>query len=426
MNRGCLRPLLYSLGAVALITLGLLAWNAPTVALMLGNMRAMGEGAGAAQALRTPGDVLDYVATHPEQFSLVVYDVERPAEGLYYQAGVARPVAGLPKLLTLAAYAQQAASGRLDSSRAVPLGAVSAYQLPGAGQDAHRRAVKALRQADRLPGDRLTLAQAAWSMMRHGDPAAADFLALCLGPDALREAAERLDLPARMELPLPSSGLFLSWSAPETGAEESSVVEHDVEARAARYRQLPRAAYRRRVVQLADRLSQDTSFRRRVTERRARRGSGLSLRQQHALAGLTFPTGTAQAYAALMARLAADSLAADSLAADSLAAEGPLSSAAVRLMRAHVERPVPGDSAGTFPLVIGSEGESVPGLVSFAGYTRREGGGGRVVALLAEDLPTAVFYHLMQTGLDKGFEVQLLLDDAFFRQARQRLMGRDG
>ena len=404
MNRGCLRPLLYSLGAVALITLGLLAWNGPTVSLMLGNMRAMSEGADAARALRTPGDVLDYVAAHPEKFSLVAYDVECPAEGLYYQEAATRPVAGLPKLLALAAYAQQTSSGWLDSSRAVPLSAVSAYQWPGPGPGAHRRALEALRQAGRLAGDSLTLAQVAWSMMRHGDPAAADFLVRRLGSEALREAAGRLDLPASAELPLPSSGLFLSWSTPK---------ENNPEEQAAHYRQMPRAAYRRRAVRLADRLAQDSAFRRRVAEQQARRGSGLSLRQQRALAGVTFPRGTAQAYAALMARLAAGSLA---------AGRTPFSPATTQLMRAHVERPVLGDSAGAFPLLIGSEGEGAPGLVSFAGYARpKGGGGGRVVALLAEDLPTAVFYHLMQTGLDNGFEVQLLLDDAFFQQVRRRL-----
>jgi hypothetical protein len=44
-----------------------------------------------------------------------------------------------------------------------------------------------------------------------------------------------------------------------------------------------------------------------------------------------------------------------------------------------------------------------------------------VVVLLIEDLPIAVFYHLLQTGIDRGFQLQLLGDDAFFETARARL-----
>jgi hypothetical protein len=32
-----------------------------------------------------------------------------------------------------------------------------------------------------------------------------------------------------------------------------------------------------------------------------------------------------------------------------------------------------------------------------------------------------VFYHLLQTGLDKGFQLRLFSDDDFLRQVRQRL-----
>jgi hypothetical protein len=43
------------------------------------------------------------------------------------------------------------------------------------------------------------------------------------------------------------------------------------------------------------------------------------------------------------------------------------------------------------------------------------------VVLLLEDLPMGVFYHLLQTGLDKGFQLRLFSDDAFLKQVRQRL-----
>ena len=38
-----------------------------------------------------------------------------------------------------------------------------------------------------------------------------------------------------------------------------------------------------------------------------------------------------------------------------------------------------------------------------------------------DGLPLGVFYHLLQTGLDRGFLLQLLGDDVFFEQVRERL-----
>lgn len=402
MNKGCLRPLLYSFGALALLTVGALLWNWSTTSLMFGNMFAMGEGADAAREMRSPSDVLAYVAGHPEQFSLVAYDVARPEEGIYYQADVPRPVAGVPKLLVLAEYARQTRRGLLSPEETVPLDSVRVYQLPGANQGGHQRAVRALRQEGRLQDGRLRMGEAVKSMVRWNDDAAADYLMRRLGADALRRLPERLGLPGA-EPPLPSSGVFLSWSDAEREPAE----------RISRYRQMAPEAYRQHVFQLTTALVQDTAFRRRTTERLAETGSRLSLTQQRTLAALTYPQGSARAYAALLARLLADSLSADSVLTPEIAG----------FMRAQIERSAPGDSADALPVVIGSEAASFPGIVSFAGYARPEGAGGRVVVFFGEDLPTALFYHLMQTGLDKGFEVQLLLDDDFFRRAHERLEG---
>jgi hypothetical protein len=38
-----------------------------------------------------------------------------------------------------------------------------------------------------------------------------------------------------------------------------------------------------------------------------------------------------------------------------------------------------------------------------------------------EDVPIGLFYHLMQTGLDRGFYLQLLTDDTFFQTVRTQL-----
>jgi hypothetical protein len=153
-----------------------------------------------------------------------------------------------------------------------------------------------------------------------------------------------------------------------------------------------------------DRLRRDSAFRRAERRRLSRRGSGLSLRRQRSLAQRTAPRGTAAGYAALLARAAAGSL---DVVGDSL--------------RAYLERPVPRDSVAMPLRAVGSVGGATPGLISLAGYARRPGAPPRVAVLLLEGLPMGVFYHLLRTGLDKGFQLRVLGDDSFFERVRARL-----
>jgi hypothetical protein len=91
-------------------------------------------------------------------------------------------------------------------------------------------------------------------------------------------------------------------------------------------------------------------------------------------------------------------------------------------MQHFLERSFARDSVALSIRTVGSIGGATPGLISLAGYAERAGDAPpRVVVLLLERLPMAVFYHLLQTGLDKGFHLQLLGDDAFFEQVRRRL-----
>jgi hypothetical protein len=61
-------------------------------------------------------------------------------------------------------------------------------------------------------------------------------------------------------------------------------------------------------------------------------------------------------------------------------------------------------------------------VLSFVGYARyADGRSPRVVVLLMDNLPIAVMYHLLQTGIDKGFQLQLLGDDAYLQHVREVL-----
>ena len=383
---GCGTHLLV-LGALVLAGLGIaVGRNWEAVTLMADNVGAMGEGAAQAEQLRYPRDLVDYLAAHPERASLVAYDVGAPEAGVWYRADERRPVVRLAQIRLLAAYIRERAAGRLDTTRRVPLDSVARYAMPGAAAQSFAETRRRWAERGALrPDSTVALPTVARAAFRHNAPAAVDALLAALGRAAVAEPAPELPEGATA-VPRPRSGLQLSWMH-TSGDTIAAPVD--------------------RAYQMVARLRADTSFRRRQYERLSTRGSGLTLRQQRARGAQSLPRGTAGGYARLFGRLAAGTLG---------------TPARADRMEALLERPVPNDSLGLSVHTVAGLGGALPGVLSLAGYARRsDGRPPRVVVLLLEDLPMGVFYHLLQTGLDKGFQLRLFGDDAFFEQVRRRL-----
>ena len=383
---GCGTHLLV-IGALVLVGLGIaVGRNWEAVTLMADNVGAMGEGAAQAEQLRYPRDLVDYLAAHPERASLVAYDVGAPEAGVWYRADERRPVVRLAQIRLLAAYIRERAAGRLDTTRRVPLDSVARYAMPGAAAQSFAETRRRWAERGALrPDSTVALPTVARAAFRHNAPAAVDALLAALGRAAVAEPAPELPEGATA-VPRPRSGLHLSWMH-ASGDTIAAPVD--------------------RAYQMVARLRADTSFRRRQYERLSTRGSGLTLRQQRARGAQSLPRGTAGGYARLFGRLAAGTLG---------------TPARADRMEALLERPVPNDSLGLSVHTVAGLGGALPGVLSLAGYARRsDGRPPRVVVLLLEDLPMGVFYHLLQTGLDKGFQLRLFGDDAFFEQVRRRL-----
>lgn len=372
-------------------------WDA--FALMMTNMRVMGEGASAAEEIRYPEDLVDYLVAHPEQVSLVAYDVGAEAEGIFYQADAPRPLTTVPRLMLLATYTQRMEAGQLDPDRRVALDTLAVYALPGGQQQRHERARTRWIEAGHVASDStVALRHVVRGAIQYNDAAAADWLMQQIGLEALHRTPAALGM-TQSEPPLPSSGQQLVWSQ----AGQVDAAADRVDSLSA----LPFAEHAAHVFSQMTRLRRDTTFRRAEWDRIGQRGSGLSLQQQRTLAQHTAPVGTAVEYARLLERVVTDSLAPPGTAAR---------------MQEHLERAFVSDSIALTVEAVGSEGGATPGLISFAGYAHRaDGAPPRIVVLFMEQVPMAVFYHLMQTGLDKGFQLQLMGDDAFFRQVRARL-----
>ncbi|MCH8030306.1 MAG: serine hydrolase, partial [Bacteroidetes bacterium] len=157
--------------------------------------------------------ILNVLAESPHNVSLVVYSLDDPENGLYHNANVMRPLATTVKILVLAEYARRVADGMLDPEELVPLDSVETYYFPGTDRGAHVLAVTELRNAGRLENDELTLAEIADAMIRFNDNAAADYLMLRFGREAMDALPERLGL-RYAEPPVPISGIYLNWDFP--------------------------------------------------------------------------------------------------------------------------------------------------------------------------------------------------------------------
>lgn len=368
------RHLLIASGLLALAIAVVVLRYRDTFRVMLENLRAMREGRALAETLRSPRDLVDYLAGQPHTVSLVAFDLDAPDSGLYFQEDVARPVAGLPRLLLLAGYVQAVQQGKLNPAERVARRTLDRYVLPSLGAQIHQHALTRL-AAD----DSVRLEQIMQLLLQENDPAAHDYLLLRLGPSALSKLPDRLGVPA-LEPPLPVLGLFLSWHALPV------VQQHGT------------APYR-----LTQQVVEDTNLHRTLAQQFEQQGSGLSLWKQRDRAQATYPRGTAQAYARLLQRIATDT------------------SSWGRNMRRYLERTLP-DTLQVNLKTLAVESGLFPGLVSVAAYARRHDRSGvRIVVLLMEQVPMAVLYHLAQTRLEQGLVLQLLGDDAFFKQVRRLL-----
>jgi hypothetical protein len=315
--------------------------------------------------METPTDLLDWVATHPEHASLVVLDASGD-ELLAHEAETVRPVVGLPSLLLLAEAVERVAAGSLEAS-GLTAEDLDARRLPGTGTPAS--------------GLDLSTPDALLRQAFSSDRAAESELVDRIGVQSVERRADALGV-GDLEPPVPFEGMLLAWM------EGAAAMSHSDAVATAR--------------RLADRLATSETFRTETVERLREEGFPLSLDEQKAAAAQTIPRGTAAGYAELLQRALTDDLgspAASSRFLDVLDATPP-------------------DSLGTAFTYLGTKSGGLPGFLALGAVGRTQSHGARVAVLVLEDLPLAVFYHLVQTRLDTALVLELLAGDALVGRAR--------
>ena len=393
---GCGTHVLIALGlfAIALVVIGY--QNRDTVSMMWANVTAMNEGMNLTDELRYPEDVLDYIEAHPETSSLVAYTIGREDAGIMLNAETPRPLVNISHVAALAAYTQAVADGEMDAEARVSLTEIGRHALPGVNAQSHDRTLDHWNEANRIDADStVAVADIAAAVARFNDAPALDWLLNRLGRRATQAQTQALGWP-EAAAPVPRSGLYLEWARASTALQEATTTESTRIGRDAMF-------------SAAARYATDTTYARQTRDVLETRGTNLTLRGQRRIAQTTLPHASAADVAGAFAQMA------------QRPPGDPLSDTYAML-----DRPVGIDTLSTGVQRVISKGGAMPGIISFAGVAHYAGDHPpRVVVLSMEDVPLAVFYHLVQSGFDQGLALRLLGDDAFFQDTRQRIHAAD-
>lgn len=418
--------LLLFVGALAFIVIR----NWDTVSLAWENAAAMTEGSEEARTITSPEELTAYLSRHPESVSLVSIAADGAVRQAH-NADASRPLYRFPHLLLLGAATERMHDGRLDSTEQVPVNDVGAYALPGLTEAAHTEMMDSLRAQGRVRGEAVSLREVVRGMVTYQSPAAADWLMMRLGREAVAGLPDAYGLTGS-EAPRPMSGTYVTWLRARSASPDSLRIEP--------YLGMSEDAYADTVWAVSRRLASDAGFRETVTSPLAAQGTGLSVIQQRDLANATFPRGTALDYARLLVQIYTGG-------PDAQAIRTARPGGGWREMQTLIETSLqqtkaPSDSARLDSMATGDTPRAVslanvagayPGFLTLGGYLRSASasssapgsGAGteepRIVVLMMHDLPVAVFYQLAQTGIDKGLFLELLAEETASERVVNRL-----
>lgn len=331
-------------------------------------------------SLGTPAELATWIAEHPANAALVAHgphgslDVG-PADERFVLASVI-------KVLVLATYAEQVATGTLRADERVPVRTIERWYWPNTDGGAHRRALADLRGRGRVEGEgdlaSVTLDDVAWSMIRWSDNAATDHLLGAVGgPSAVAAMAARLGMQ-RQEPPVHTFGAFVAWT-------KDPLAELLARSPAERSEHSVRLAERTTVASVLDAGG--------FGDQRAR--------------ARTFPGGTASEWVALFETLADGT------------ALGP---AATDVVRRHLEWPMTAfpSNAARF-LRYATKGGDLPGILTEVSTIEPRGASGpTTAAVFFRDLPADVERSLKRSFVHQQLLVALAEDAELFAEISRR------
>jgi D-alanyl-D-alanine carboxypeptidase len=238
--------------------------------------------------------MLEFAEKQPEDIAIIGLKINADntiSTTLSWNAQQPMPLASSRKIVVLAAYARAVSANILEPNAPVKLSEWEAYYLPGTDGGAHKNSLQALK----IPSDQhgrakdqnatMPLDTLAQYMIETSDNAATDLILTRLGPDAIPQTIQALELTGQENFG-PLSGLFNAWDDPITRDQYQN---QPLEARVA-------DAWKR-----AEMIRTTPALRDPKALLNASRSLGLD--GQRKLANTTDTHGTVQDYANLMVRV---------------------------------------------------------------------------------------------------------------------------
>jgi D-alanyl-D-alanine carboxypeptidase len=385
-----------AIGIMLLLT-SLVIWRT-TIFRILDLFSVISEGREWSSRLKTPEDLLEYIISHPQDVSLVAYEIGNSQKGIFYNADEKRPLASTIKILVLAEYARQVDRGILSPNELVNLSDFEIYYLPGTDGNAHPNALKALKiKAYINSTNQVELRHIPWAMIRYSDNAATDYLIERLGRENLDKLIEYLKL-RNHDTPLPIIGQFLTWN--------NQKISKIFTERLNNYQAMNRKEYENEVYLITKQWQHNHEFR--IAEiKNTLSKKSLKFKEQQAMSQALNCRGTAKEYALIMERIYSNSL---------------ISQGADKIIRDYLEWQM--EFAGNQQEIdsFGFKNGSLPGIITEACYLKpTKAKKARVFALFLENLPAGVWFKMLQNDVQQDFEYKLLGDESFFELVRQKL-----
>jgi D-alanyl-D-alanine carboxypeptidase len=325
-------------------------------------------------SLRTPADLLNWIAHHRSDVGLVTIRGDSTAPLVALNPDSLFPLGSTKKVLILGGYAGLVAASSLDPQERVPLTAVEHWYWPGTDGGAHPNAVQDWRSRGLLVGDSVPLSAVADGMIRWSDNAAADYLLSRVGRRAVSRFAHEMGMSSQQPL-APILG-YAAWSTqPDTWL----------------------AATADKRAELADVATGEL--------RRPIRLALPSLTRQRELSE-TDCAGTPQEWARLM---------------HVVATGDTMPAAAAKIMRTVLGWPLVAFPANRRTFTdYETKGGSLPGVLTEASYIRPVGqAAGTSIAIFFRNLPQQVDDELKRTFVHQAFERSLATSEQFLRQVEK-------
>jgi len=385
-----------SLFAFILILVGI--WQKQAVLSIIDTFSILSDGKEWELQLRTPEAVLEYIITHPDDVSLVAYEVGYSEQEIFYNSDIKRPLASTIKIIVLAEYARQINQGLLSSQELVNIEDIDLYYLPHKDSDTHTSAITELKQKQYINlANQVELHHIPWAMIRYSDNAATDYLIQRLGRENLNNLVSSLNIK-NQDVPLPIIGQILTWS---NHTSSDTFTE-----RLQKYQAMSPKEYGDEVYQLTGIWQSDEEFRRNQSTH-ITSNKWLKLKEQQEIAHALNGKGTATGYTQIMERIYRGLL---------------ISSEADKIMRRYLEWTMEIPSNQQRLDAFGVKNGSLAGIITEAWYLKpTNANNARVAALFLENIPPGAWFNLLQNYIQQEFLYKLLTDEDFFNLVREKL-----